>query len=54
MTIERYKYTDIECEECGDRVVMDIFKGEFYCLNCGLLHGVYYVSPTDTGPIQLD
>ncbi len=35
--IEQFKYTDRGCEECGGQVVMDVFKGEYYCLKCGLV-----------------
>ena len=35
--IEQYRYTSIECEECGGKVVEDVFKKELYCLDCGLI-----------------
>ena len=35
--IERWKHTDMVCDECGSPIVMDVFKEEFYCLKCGLV-----------------
>ena len=33
-----WRYTDLKCIECGGTVVQDIFKLEYYCLECGLIH----------------
>lgn len=38
--IEKYRHTDWVCEECGNEGVQDIFKGEFYCLKCGLVKNI--------------
>ena len=34
---ECYKYTTLTCDECGHNIVYDIFKEEYYCLECGLI-----------------
>ena len=33
-----WRYTDLRCSECGGIIVQDIWKLEYYCLNCGLIH----------------
>ena len=33
-----WRYTDLKCSECGGTVVQDIWKLEYYCLTCGLIH----------------
>ena len=33
-----WRYTDLKCRECGGIVVQDIWKLEYYCLECGLIH----------------
>lgn len=34
---EKYQYTSRKCDECQGPVVIDIFKLEYYCLDCGLI-----------------
>lgn len=34
---ESYRYTSRDCEECDDDIIQDVFKGECYCLHCGLI-----------------
>ena len=33
-----WRYTDLKCRECGGTVVQDIWKLEYYCPDCGLIH----------------
>ena len=33
-----YRYTNIRCRECKGQVVQDIWKLEYYCIECGLIH----------------
>ena len=33
-----WRYTDLRCNECGGIIVQDIWKLEYYCLECGLIH----------------
>ena len=33
-----WRYTDLKCTECKGQVVQDIWKLEYYCLICGLIH----------------
>lgn len=46
-----FQYTDVKCEECGGQVVMDIWRKDYYCLECGLVHGYYIEGAT---PINTD
>ena len=47
---EKYKHTSFVCEECGSKVVKDIFKSECYCLHRGLIREIveYDTSILDT------
>ena len=37
-TLTAWRYTNLKCRECNSIVVQDIWKLEYYCLNCGLIH----------------
>jgi ribosomal protein L37AE/L43A len=43
--IEKYRHTDLVCEDCGNEIVQDIFKGDFYCLKCGLIRNIETLGP---------
>lgn len=45
-----YRYTNLTCNECKGPIVQDIWKLEYYCLLCGLIHeGVNDEDNTHTG-----
>ena len=41
MEIQTY-YNIFQCLECGNNIILkDIFKDEFFCCQCGLIHDNY-------------